>query len=275
MIKDMLTFYDVGVVISDNKKGDRVISLHPIDTSHTTEGAIDIKESITGEIHGGAGAIEKPTVEKSTTLTATWLNLGDPNRVSAPNVSAGESVFIYRFKDTDKFFWSTYGLEVDLRTNETVLYLYNNSKKGVVPTKDNSYYVLWDTQNKRVHIHTSANDGEMTTYDIEINPGKGFLTIKDGKGSEMTIDSEKKTIRRKTTRIVDEADTIELKCKTLTVNGKTDIKNDLTVNKKLTVKGSSVFHKRGTFKKKAGDKIKDFKLSKGRGFLGSVADAVI
>jgi phage baseplate assembly protein gpV len=55
--------------------------------------------------------------------------------------------------------------------------------------RETSYWFEVDTLNKYVKLHTSDNDGELTTYDITLNTKEGSLEIKDGVGNSVLMNS--------------------------------------------------------------------------------------
>ena len=59
---------------------------------------------------GGQDSLGKNYVGKVTTkptLTCRWLPMSNSNRVTPPDVRRNEEVLIYRFADTEYYFWTT------------------------------------------------------------------------------------------------------------------------------------------------------------------------
>ncbi len=129
--------------------------------------------------------------DKKMYVEAEWIDLGGSNRKTAPDVKKGETVVLYRFGDANRWFWSSLQYESDLRRKESVLHIYGNTDEhGVTLDNTNSYFTLMDTVNKLIHIHTSDNDGEVTTFDIKLNTKEGYLEVIDGNGNFIKHDGK-------------------------------------------------------------------------------------
>ena len=83
------------------------------------------------------------------------------------------------------------GREPLLRKHEDVVYAYSNKPSSDEEyTEDTSYWVRVSTRDKFVHLHTSDNDGEATTYDILIDTREGKLIATDGLGNRISFSSK-------------------------------------------------------------------------------------
>ena len=132
-------------------------------------------------------------VNKDRRIKCRWIKLfGGANRVTPPSVAVGEIVVVINLGDSDQFFWTdSIFPDSDLRKRENMI-LYLSNKKGAA-TKDSlndGYYLRMDTYKKVVHLHTSNNDTEFTTYDLFLNTKDGVLTFEDGKKNKYTWDSK-------------------------------------------------------------------------------------
>ncbi len=186
------TLYSLGIVAKDKATQSDVITIMPIE--HITDTTGDINEEV-GYESNSVNHKQVPSKVKSvskSTISASWISLGSSNRVSSPDVIAGETVLIYTYADTNEYYWTTYLREPSIRRLEKVLYGYSNLRKGARSEsfgRDTSYWLEVDTMNKYMKVHTSDNDGEYTTYDIVINTKEGKLEIKDGVGNSVEMDS--------------------------------------------------------------------------------------
>ena len=134
-------------------------------------------------------------LNRKKTIKATWLPFGDSNRVTAPMIKRGETVRVYRYANTDDFYWQTLYNEFDLRRLEKVKHYYSNTQVlDEMLNDDNTYWTLIDTINKNLHLHTSDNDGEHTTYDLDIDTKVGVVELYDGKGNYIKLNSSTDTI---------------------------------------------------------------------------------
>ena len=186
------TLYSLGIVAKDKPTSTDTITVMPIEHINDTVGDVnDTSDYESNSVNHKQVPSKSKAVSKNT-ITANWISLGSSNRISSPDVIAGETVLIYTYADTNEYYWTTYLREPSIRRLEKVLYGYSNLSSGARSEnfgRDTSYWLEVDTMNKYVKLHTSDNDGEFTTYDIRINTKEGSLDIKDGVGNSIVMDS--------------------------------------------------------------------------------------
>lgn len=179
-----LSIYSLGIVAEDKETEKDIIKVVPME--HLTDIIGDITKT---------KKFDK--IDCKNTIEATWIPFGHSNRMSSPDVIAGETVVIFTYSDTNEYYWTTIFREPLIRRLEKVLYSYSNLPDGARVTefeRDTSYFAEVDTMNKYVHVHTSDNDGELTTYDIKVNTKEGFVDIRDGRGNYIKLNSAKDKI---------------------------------------------------------------------------------
>lgn len=164
-----LRSFSLGIVTADKPYDQDMIMAFPVEHMFGHEGDVGDKSSI----------------------EAKWLPKALSNRHSAPDVCKGETVEIFRYADTDKYYWTTLMREPALRKKEHATYLWSNVPRGdeQVAGPDNSYWLRVSPKDGVVHFHTPDNDGELTTYDVSINTKEGKLVIKDGKDNTIFLNS--------------------------------------------------------------------------------------
>lgn len=249
MIKESaLKFYGVGIVLYDKLPGTPEINVMPVEDLTQLQGKLreiiydfDVKVPD----HQGIKRIDK--MQGGVTLTAKWINLGESNRTTAPDVYTHETVLLIKVSDNDQIYWTDMLNETSLRRLETVRYSYSNKSSGFDPYDgDSSYWIEWDTRNKRVQIHTSENDGEFTKYDIIIDTRAGTMTTTDGVGNSFVLDSRAGSFVAETTDSIThrtknyrvECDDYVVQAKTATVEGSSSL--DLKSGGSLNVAGGNV-----------------------------------
>lgn len=191
-----LRIYSLGIVTADKEASSWEIEAYPIEVLPTVSGDFSETEKIESTATNMVGEKVSISLEKSSTITAEWLPLGNYNRVSAPDVCRGETVVLFRYAGEDKFYWIPLYSEVDLRKRETVMYFFSNKDKAVDNRDDlqkNGYYLLADTVGKRFQLHTSDNDEEAAAYDIIVDTNEGKITIQDNVENSVVFDSVNKT----------------------------------------------------------------------------------
>lgn len=222
-----LEYYSLGMVAVDKLEDDNYIKVYPIEILPTVTGdPVDSKDIGITSTTNPFGEIKNSPLTKTNLITAKWLPRGNPNRASAPDVMKGETVYLYRYGGSDKYFWESMYCENDLRKNEKVIYLYSN-KKEIGPI-DKNYYFTIDTKNKFIRLHTDDSDGEYTAYDIDLDTRNGVLTIQDGKKNEITLTSKDDKLLIKTNKTIEITTTDHITNNTTTTN-------NISKNKKETI----------------------------------------
>lgn len=182
----------MGIVAKDKPTGTDTISVMPIEHITDTKGDINQESDYESKAKDHKNVPNQTKSVSKNTIDAIWIPLGGSNRISSPDVIAGETVLIFTYADTNEFYWTTYLREPSIRRLEKVLYGYSNLSGGARSDafdRETSYWYEVDTMNKYIKIHTSDNDGEYTTYDITINTKDGNIEIKDGVGNFIYFDS--------------------------------------------------------------------------------------
>lgn len=138
------------------------------------------------------GASYQTTATSSGTIKATWLPLGQPNRMTPPNVRRGEQVMVYRFGDNDKFYWNTMRNDLTFRRLETVMFAISAvATEGTPCDATNTYFLEFSSHKKTITLSTSVSkvNGEVTCYTVTLDPGQGKFTIADDVDNTMFLDS--------------------------------------------------------------------------------------
>ena len=184
--------YSLGIVAKDKPTTSDVITVMPIEHITDTTGDINEETEYESNSKDHKNVPSKAKAVSNNTIEASWICLGGSNRISSPDVIAGETVLIYTYADTNEYYWTTYLREPSIRRLEKVMYGFSNMRGGARSEsfdRESSYWFEVDTLNKYVKLHTSDNDGELTTYDITINTREGNIEIKDGVGNFIYFDS--------------------------------------------------------------------------------------
>lgn len=249
--------YSLGIVAENKKPSSMDVEVVPIEDMNTLNGELtpnieEIKTTSKDSRDGVFGSNVKTTA----TVKATWFGVGNDNRKTSPDVRRGEKVILYKFADTDKFYWTTWETDFKIRRLETVIYAFcDERQEDVEMTHENSYWIEISTHKKIFHLHTSKSDGEPFIYDIQVNAKEGIITIQDDVGNFFQFNS-------KDTRItINNADgsfldvfkkLIHINCENFLVDASKDIifntdkytsnTNTSTVNGDTTVNGNTAIN---------------------------------
>ncbi len=186
-----LKIFTIGTVAANKPLSSKDIEFTPDEHIFFANGIItDNAETVNSSGITPTGQNYENKLTTTLTMRATWLPIGSDNRKTAPDVRIGERVVIYQFADTNKYYWVTLFDDVRLRKLETVIYAYSNIRdEADMERADNTYFIEVSTHRKYIHLHTSKNDGEPFSYDIQINTGKGYIQITDDVGNVLELDS--------------------------------------------------------------------------------------
>jgi hypothetical protein len=189
--------FSLGIVVEDKQDMSDYIKVSPVEELPLLNGSLkDQKFKYEVKLPDAQGQMQESKVQGDTYIIAKWISFGGTNRNSAPDVYASETVQIYRFADTDEYYWTPVFREPKLRKLEKVLHTFSNVKKGVSDafSKATSYWFEVSTKDKHIQLHTPKNNGEPFEYDIKLDTAKGIFTVQDNVGNIFTLDSSQSTI---------------------------------------------------------------------------------
>ena len=189
-----LHFYSYGIVAKNKDLSSDLIEVVPSEDQSFLDGELtDNIEKIEAEGEDHNGEKFKTTVETTNSIKAKWLSFTDTNRMTSPDVRRGEEVVIWRFGDTDQYWWFTLQQDKKLRRLETVIYGFSNVREENIEMKhDNMYWFEISTHRKNVRFHTSKNDDEPFAWDIQLNTKDGTFTIEDNDDGYFFYDAKKR-----------------------------------------------------------------------------------
>ena len=192
-----LHFYSTGIVAKNKELDSDLIEVTAIEDNSYLDGELtDQIEKVEGEGKNKDGQSFNTTVETTNSIKAKWLSFTDTNRMTSPDVRRGEKVVIWRFGDTDQFWWCTEQQDRKLRRLETVVWGFSNcSKENEESNHSNMYWVEISTHRKVIRFHTSKNDGEPFAWDIQLDTKNGVFSIDDNDGGYFFYDAKKRHFR--------------------------------------------------------------------------------
>lgn len=242
-----LKFYSLGIVAVNKEKKSDHIKVTPIEELTLSNGKLSEQKNIHKvELPDAKGIDRTSELESDMMLVAKWLAFGQSNRMTPPDVIAGETVIIFRFADTDEYYWTSIFREPGIRRLETVMYAFCNIPSGQEAfNKETSYWLEVSTDEKHVKLHTSKNDGEPYEYDITLDTAKGSLLIDDNIGNTIELNSEQNKLSIitntevyvKTPKVTIEAEETHI-TGNVTVDGNMTVKQTTTTNKQVTENGT-------------------------------------
>lgn len=182
--------YSLGLVANNKKLDSNHIEVTPIEALTMLDGeiaSIPVEHEIQGQDAQDNPYTSRVTMDNA--LTAAWLPEG--NRRSAPDVRRGERVLIWRYADTDQFYWTCLNFDLHLRKLETAVYSFSGTSDedvdGTLP--ENSYSLEVSTHRGYINLRTSKQNGEHCLYVIQVNARDGRIIITDDVGNEIDLNT--------------------------------------------------------------------------------------
>ena len=187
-----LKLYSIGIVIEDKKDNSDYIKASPVENIRSKNDVLtDEDKKYESNTTNSKDVKTKDKLTGGSSLVAKWIPFGHSNRISAPDVYKNETVVIFKFADTDEYYWTTIFREPLLRRLETVLYGFSDLKEfGKAFDKNSSYWMEVSTKKGYIHLHTAKSNKEPYGYDVKIDTARGVLLIDDNAGNSININSK-------------------------------------------------------------------------------------
>lgn len=236
MNESLLKPFSIGIVIEDKQRGSDSVKVSPMEQLPLQKGDMTSdKRQYQANLPDASGVKRVSQIEGSNYIIAKWFAQNSTNRLSAPDVYKGESVQLYRFADTDEYYWTAMFREPALRKLETMLIGCSNNPGGGSFDRNSSYYAEMSTHDSHISLHTSQSNGEPYGYDVIIDAAQGVITIKDTVNNTITLDSRTNTIQFDAQAKVNiNAPEVNIKASTINVEGNVNIKGTLALDGALT-----------------------------------------
>jgi len=201
LTESLLRHVSIGVVAKDILEDDMYVDISPLEIQPAIDGDLTSLTKHSNTVTSPDGNITVVKVDQTNLIKAKWLPDGDTNRLEPPTVCKGELVRLFKYSDTDKWYWSTLYNQLELRKLEKRTIVVSN-KKSIDISADqllaNSYFLTMDSINKLVKFFTSDTDGEYTTWEVTFDTEEGIFEITDGKGNQIILTARDDTLETST-----------------------------------------------------------------------------
>jgi len=120
-------FWSFGIVAANKPRNTDMVEVFPQEKFTMSHGELtDHVEEIKTEGVDDKNRKYADKIETKASVTCKWLPIGEPNRTTAPDVRRNEQVLIYKYADTEYYFWST-AMNNTIRKLETVSYWFSGT----------------------------------------------------------------------------------------------------------------------------------------------------
>lgn len=193
--------YGLGIVAVTKEDNVDTVMFFPAEKLSLEYGKVDeIKDEIEVEVLDSNNKKHKVKAERGAMMEARWFPDGTDGRQTAPDVVNGETIQIYRYRDSDTFYWKTILREPELRRLEHVVYAYSNLPSGRAKFEiDSSYGNSWSTKDKKVTMWTSQSNGEAFSYLFKIDTAASTWSMWDNVNNGFGIESNLGQVYMRTT----------------------------------------------------------------------------
>lgn len=192
----------IGIAVEDRALNSTILKVYlkelmPIVPESVKDDTASESFSIYDEV---AGSTVSETVKVSNSFDAEYFGI-TTNRSFPPDVVKGEQVLVFRYADTDRYFWVSLGRNDNLRRGEILRLAVSDDMRNVKELNDdNTYLFEMNTRTKKtVTIKTSKSDGEKYSYRIQIDAKNNFLTISDDVDNTIIIESDISRVKLRNT----------------------------------------------------------------------------
>lgn len=232
MLKDReghLKVYSLAIVLEDKPRDSDTVVCHPIEELPLVDGDVNewkLEYDVT--LPDVNGVKKTSAVKLDSKIKARWLAYGHSNRVTSPDLIKNETILLFRYADTDEYWWTTIFHEPKIRRLETVRHEYGNLQAPLEEWEKalkNCYSYEVSTHDKHVWLQTVTSDGEPFSYDIKLNTKEAILTIVDSNDNMIKLWSPDRRIGIKTSVVDIDTDTV-------------NIRNDVNIYGNLKVQGN-------------------------------------
>lgn len=195
--------YCIGTVLENKPLTTNNIIFAPLESQPGTSGAPNSspKELKFKSKDADGNEFEtKATVDSGT--EAEWFPEG--NRVTAPDVVRGEEVYIYRYADTDRYFWREKGDKRHLRRGETQRWMFSaNTKQGGDNKQDDTNCIVLEISGHRNLVTLTTPKGKNkddVSFIVSIDGQNKKAALGDSTGNEFTINNPEKEVGMKNSK---------------------------------------------------------------------------
>lgn len=173
------------IVVEDKIAGSAIIKCIPYGNTTNLGSEFNINEKIKLD--------DDTEIDVSEYIEAIWL-MTDSNRRTAPDVTAGSTVILYKHIAGDEYYWREETTQLNKRKLEEITYMLSNRPLGEesednVPLEVCNYMVTFSTLNKTIRLETSANDGEAASYIWNMDTKNGLYLVEDNFNNAIMLDS--------------------------------------------------------------------------------------
>lgn len=187
-----LHIYSLGKAAVNKELGESLLRVIPLEYTILADGELTSKLTEV-EVDGvdSTGTHYSTSATTDNAIEADWLPMDGGYQQTAPDVRRDERVLIWRFGDSNRFFWTPLGLDNHLRKLETVTLMFSGTQDEAEEemSPDNSYVFTVSTHEGHITLTTSVANEELTRWALQFNTREGRFILTEENGNEFFIDA--------------------------------------------------------------------------------------
>ena len=188
--RSKLHIYSLGKAAENKPLSENRLMVIPIEHLMLLDG--ELKSEPTENEKEGVDATGQHYSVSATTdnaIEADWLPYNGGYQMTAPDVRRDERVLIWRFADSDEFYWTPLGLDNHLRKLETMSFMVSGTRDEEEEelSPDNSYVFTISTHEGHISLTTSKANEEATCWAMQFNTKDGRFLLTEENGNEVEI----------------------------------------------------------------------------------------
>lgn len=189
---NLINWLGVGTVAATKQTDTKEIMVHLPKDSPTADGRTVAQTEVKEEAAvNGNGEPIKVTTMISNTKPAKWNSMGEPNRLTAPDVREGSQVSLYQVAGQSTIYWTTYGFSAETHRLETVVWGFQanpNINEDTEFNVENFYTITLDTRSGFFALRTSQSNGEKSGFEAKVDGMNGRFEVVGSNKSFMIMD---------------------------------------------------------------------------------------
>lgn len=181
-----------GVALESMKEGSQVLHVYPYESLPFFEGELTsttVKVDSKGKELSGMEYVIP--INLSMGVAATWKKID--NHVVPPTVVKGERVELWCIRGSEKYYWSSAGMDQHLRRTELAIYAWmaTGSQPGADTKRslEHMYHAIVDTKAGFIKFQTTMKNNEKAGWTVLANGKEGTFVASDQKGNLVRINS--------------------------------------------------------------------------------------
>lgn len=194
-----MEFYSFAIAAQNKHLDSDIVYAMPVEITPYMDGELDARiEEVEGSGEDHYEEEYTVKVKKDNAVKAQWLPIHNTNRRTPPDIRRGERLLLYRFADSERFFWVSMGQDDHLRRLETVIYTWSATDREEDDATDPQFCYSFEvcTHTRQVTFrtvrgkdHGGTGTKEPFAYTLQFNTDYGSVVLTDDDDNYFELDS--------------------------------------------------------------------------------------